>query len=146
MSPLWIVLTASALALALAGWVPRPLRPAPTIVAAVFVMASGAVAVSVLGMHRPLLLIFLGAAVGLGFALGHRRPSGGSGSLARRVARWTLALSITAASVGLVSAGAAGATTFPVFAAPAPSELTPIAARLAESGRPDRRPNSGHRP
>ena len=131
MSPLLVVLTASALALAVAGWVPRPLRPAPTIVAAVFVLASGAVAVSVLGMHRPLLLIFLGAAVGLGFALGHRPPSGGSGSLAGRLARWTLVLSISATSVGLVSTGAAGATAFPVFAAPAPSELTPIAARVS---------------
>ena len=53
MSPLWIVLTASALALAMSGWVPRPLRPAPTFVAAVFVLVSGAVSVSVLRMFTP---------------------------------------------------------------------------------------------
>ena len=122
MSPLLAVLTASALALTLAGWLPRALRPAPTIVAAASVIAGGALAGSVLGLHRPLLLILLGAAVGLGFALGHRFPSR-EGPRAGRLAYWILALGITAVALGLIITGAAGAPAFPVFAAPAPAEL-----------------------
>ena len=137
MSPLWAVLTASALALAVAGWLPRSLRPAPTIAAAVLVMATAAVAISVLGMNRPFLLIFLGAAVGLGFAIGHRRASGGGGSVARRLARWGLALSATALSVGLVCCGAAGATAFPAFTPPTPPQLPrpPPGSARAVAGR-----------
>ena len=150
-SELWTVLTASALAVALVGWVPRSIRPALTIVAAAVLTLSTAVAVTLLGMHRPLLLVLLGSAGGLGFSIGRPPRRTGCDSPARRLAHRTLAISITATSVGLVCAGAIAGPHFPEFAPPAPSELTPATAQLIDSpcsavlpmSRPSRRPASG---
>ena len=127
MSPLWSVLTVSAVVLVLTGWLPDRVRAAPTIVAAVFVMASGGLALAVLGVTGPTLLVLLGAGIGLGFALGHRLPARAGVSLLDRSVRWTVALALTVASVGLVVAGGAGATAYPVFTPPA-AELVPVTA------------------
>lgn len=107
MITLWTVLTTSALALALAGWVPRSVRPAPTIVAAVAVLTTGGVAVSVLGPQQPMVPVFGGAAVGLVIAVWHRVPH--CAGLVRRRVHELLTVSFTVAAVGLVSAGAADA-------------------------------------
>ena len=77
------------------------MRPAPTIVAAVAVMVSGAVAVSVLGLQSSMPLSFLGAAVGLTFAV-WRRPTRGESTLIRRLGHGMLAVSLSVTAVGLV--------------------------------------------
>ncbi len=129
MTPPMLALTASALALALAGWVPRQLRPAPTILATVLVLASGAIAVSLEGYSWRFALVLLGAATAIGFAIGNRVPTTESGP--GRGARWALALIVTAASIGLVWAGAgASAQAHPGFTVPAPSELAPLGKTL----------------
>lgn len=106
------------------------MRPAPTIVAAVAVMVSGAVAVSVLGLQSSMPLSFLGAAVGLTFAV-WRRPTRGESTLIRRLGHAMLAVSLSVTAVGLVLAGAAGATSFPVWCLPAPPELRPLIILIA---------------
>jgi hypothetical protein len=128
MSPTWIALTTSIVLLAVVGWMPRPLRPAGTVIATVLVVASGALAVLLEGARPPFRLAFLGAAIALGLALGRLQPITTTGSRAGRLFRGVLAVGATVASTGLawaaaVAAVAAVADGPPLYAPPAPSVL-----------------------
>lgn len=124
MTPLWNVLITSALVLALVGWLPRSVRPAPAIMATVSLTVVGVIAVSVLGVQLPLLLVLLGGALGLTFAVWHRLPRVGH-TLLDHIGHWTLALSLTAATVALVYAGAAAPLGVPGLSSPEPPGLAP---------------------
>jgi hypothetical protein len=124
MSPTWIALTTSIVLLAVVGWLPRPLRPAGTVIATVLVVASGALAVLLEGPRPPFRLAFLGAAIALGLAVGRLQPITTTGSRASRLFREVLAIGATVASTGLawaaVVAAAAGSS---LYAPPAPLVL-----------------------
>ncbi|MFI5532091.1 alpha/beta hydrolase family protein [Kitasatospora sp. NPDC051853] len=127
----------SALALALARWLPPTARRRTTVVAAAGYVLSAAV-LAVAGIRWQLLPVLAGGAVALPFALVPVLRAR-AGRPVRRV-RWWSALPGSVACVGLLAAGPVAAWAFPVPVFPEPSGEFAVGTRVVQwtdPGRPE---------